>query len=76
MTLGFKQQRDTSFPITLIPRSIDEFVSQKYRVVFVLEKKIGEEKYKKILAEVKSGLFGELYDGFPDDIKELIDYGI
>lgn len=76
VTLGFKQQSGTSFPITLIPRNIDEFVTKKYRVVFVLEKKTGDGKYKKILTEVKSGLFGELYDSFPDDIKELIDYEI
>ena len=33
-TLGFKAQKDTLFPITLIPRNIDEFVSQKYKIVF------------------------------------------
>ena len=38
-TLGFKEQRDMAFPITLIPKSIDEFVVKKYKIVFVLEKK-------------------------------------
>ena len=32
-TLGFKKQRDTSFPITLIPRGIDKFVTQKHKIV-------------------------------------------
>lgn len=72
-TLGFKKQRNTSFPITLIPRNIDEFVTQKYKIVFVLEKKMKEEKYMHILTEVKKGLFDELYDDLPSEIKELID---
>lgn len=72
-TLGFKQLRDSSFPITLIPRKIDDFVSQKYKIVFVLEKKSGDEKYTQILAEVKKGLFNELKDDFPDEIKNLIE---
>lgn len=72
-TLGFKQQCNTSFPITLIPRCIDEFVSQKYKIVFVLEKRTGEEKYKRVLAEVKKGLFEELHNEFPEEIKDLID---
>ena len=52
-TLGFKAKQDISFPVTLIPRNIDEFVSNKYKIVFVLEKKIGADKYQKVLMEVK-----------------------
>ena len=52
-TLGFRAQKDTSFPLTLIPRNIDEFLSQKYKIVFVLEKKTEEEKFRKVLMEVK-----------------------
>ena len=74
--LGFKQQRDTSFPITLIPRCIDEFVTQKYKIIFVLQKYIKEAKYKQILVEIKKGLFAELYYEFPEEIKELIDRSI
>lgn len=74
VTLGFKQQWDTSFPITLIPISIDEFVAKKYKIVFVLEKKIGEGKYRSVLSEVKKGLFGEVYKELPGEIKDMIDY--
>ena len=70
--LGFKKQNDTSFPITFIPRGIDEYVTQTYKIVFVLEKKTKEEKYKNVLMEIKKGLFNELYSEFPEEIKELI----
>lgn len=69
-TLGFKRLGDSSFPITLIPRNIDEFVSEKYRVVFVLMKNIGEDKYRNVLSEVKTGLYLEVYDDFPEEIKK------
>lgn len=48
-------------------------MDKKYTIVFVLEKKTGEQKYKKILAEVKKGLLGELYNDFPEEIKALLD---
>lgn len=72
-TLGFKAQKDTSFPLTLIPRNIDEFVSQKYKIVFVLEKKTEEDKFQKVLMEVKKGLFKELFEELPEEIKNLIE---
>lgn len=72
-TLGFQQQRDTSFPITLISRCIDEFATQKYKVIFVLQKNTMEKKYKQILVEIKKGLFEELYNELPKGIKELIE---
>jgi len=75
-TLGFKQQNDSSFPITLIPRCIDELVTKKYKIIFVLEKNLYDEKYNKILVEIKKGLFREVYDDFPDDVKSLIEYQI
>ena len=73
-TLGFRAQKDTSFPLTLIPRNIDEFLSQKYKIVFVLEKKTEEEKFRKVLMEVKKGLFEELFEEFPEEVKGMIDY--
>ncbi len=70
-TLGFKAIRDTSIPVTLIPRSIDEFVIKKYKTVFVLKKKVADKSYQKILMEAKEGLFSELYKTFPEDILNL-----
>ena len=72
-TLGFRAQKDISFPLTLIPRNIDEFVSQKYKIVFVLEKKTKEDKFRKVLVEVKKGLFEELFKELPEEIKDVID---
>ena len=71
-TLGFKKQRDTSFPITLIPRGIDEFVTQKHKIVFILQKSRKAEKYNQLLVEIKKGLFGEVYNELPKEIKMLI----
>lgn len=70
-TLGFREHHNTSFPITLIPRNIDDFVTQKYKIIFVLQKKNEEEKYRNIISEAKKGLFEELYDEFPDTVKNL-----
>jgi len=61
-----------TFLITLIPRGIDEFVTQKYKIVFVLQKCSGEERYEQLLVEIKKGLFEEVYSEFPQEIKMLI----
>jgi len=71
-TLGFKTQGETSFPLTLIPRNIDEFVSQKYKIIFILEKKMKDDKFCKVLVEIKKDLFDELYDELPEEIKNLV----
>ena len=73
-TLGFKAYKETSFPLTLIPRNIDEFVSQKYKIVFVLEKRTGQNKFQKVLMELKKGLFEEVFEELPVEIKDMIDY--
>lgn len=73
-TLGFRARKDASFPLTLIPRNIDEFVSQKYKIVFILEKKTGEDKFRKVLMEVKKGLFEELIEKLPEEIKNMVDF--
>ena len=70
-TLGFRELGNTSFPITLIPRNIDEFVAKKYKIVFVLQKSIAESKYKNILVEAKKGLFSEVCNELPDDIEDM-----
>lgn len=62
----------SSFPITLIPRGIDEFTSKKYKIICLLEKKIEDEKYRNILVEIKQGLLLELYLEFPSELKALI----
>lgn len=65
------EKGNSSFPITLLPRCIDEFVTKKYKIVFVLQKEIAELKYKNVLVEVKKGLFSEVCNEFPDEIKNI-----
>lgn len=72
-TLGFKKVGKTSFPVTLIPKNIDNFVSTKYKIVFVLQKNRSDTKYRNVYAEVKKNLFLELYDEFPMELKSLMD---
>lgn len=72
-TLGFKKQFETSFPITLIPRCIDEFVNRKYKIVFVFKKKTGDSRYTDIITEVKKGLFEEIKSELPKEIRDLIE---
>lgn len=74
-TLGFERRRDIdmSFPITLIPRNIDEFATRKFKIAFVLEKRIADQKYKRMIVEVKEGLFAELCREFPEKLREIID---
>ncbi|MBQ8546882.1 MAG: hypothetical protein IJ427_00130 [Lachnospiraceae bacterium] len=71
-TLGFKAVGETSFPVTLIPTSIDKFVSAKYKIIIVLRKNMQSKKYKNIYSEVKKGLFEELYHDFPEELKDFI----
>ncbi|MBO5486633.1 MAG: hypothetical protein J5988_06865 [Eubacterium sp.] len=73
VTLGFKRLGNSSFPITLISKSIDEFASKKYRIICLLEKKIKDANYSEIKAEIKKGLFYEVYGDFPDELKRLVD---
>ena len=43
------------------------------KLVFILEKKTGDDKFQKVLMEVKKGLFKELFEELPEEIKALID---
>lgn len=72
--LGFEQKADkrSCFPITLIPSKIDDFAKQKYRIIFVFEKKQADEKYDTILMELKEGIFPEHSQAFPKELKKLI----
>lgn len=72
-TLGFMAVGDASFPVTLIPASIDKFVSAKYKIIFVLQKNRTDEKYGNVYAEIKKGLFLDIYDDFPEELKALLD---
>ena len=38
-----------------------------------MEKKTGDDKFQKVLMEVKKGLFKELFEELPEEIKALID---
>lgn len=72
--LGF--QRDDSeagFPITLIPRNIDEFSSQKYKIMFIFEKSLFSPKYNKMIVEIKNGIFSQSYFDLPEFLKQKID---
>lgn len=71
-TLGFQKSGNSSFPITLIPRSIDEFSSAKYKIILLFEKKIEDAKYSNLLVEIKRDLFTEIYHDIPDNLKQLI----
>lgn len=71
-TLGFQVVgSEVAFPITLIPRGIDEFSSQKYKIIFVFEKMSNDSKYEKAIVEIKKNIFDEHYEMFPDELKEL-----
>ncbi len=74
-TLGFQKfkNRNSSFPITLIPKNIDNFSTKKYKIIFILEKKIADNKYTQVISEIKQGLFSDLYIDLPSDLKYLID---
>ncbi len=74
VTLGFqKNGKGLSFPITLIPKSINTFTTKNYRILFVFTKSEKAKKYNSLYAEIKKGLFDELYCNFPQELKNLID---
>lgn len=69
-TLGFQHSSGGyCFPITLIPRSVDEFTTKKYRIIFVFVKAMSEKKYPRLLMEIKKGIFAEHYAVFPEELK-------
>ena len=72
--LGFEKKANnrSCFPITLIPNSIDDFVNQKYKIIFIFEKKLVDEQYSTILMEIKEGIFPEHSQAFPEKLKKLI----
>lgn len=72
-TLGFMRQKDSSFPISLIPRGIDHFVTQKHKIIFVLKKNNDKDKYDTMVSEIKKGLFEQLYPEFPKEIQDMMD---
>ena len=73
--LGFRKLRSESFPVTLIPRNIEEFATKKYRVLFVLSKKIGEKQYGVLNTEIKKGLFSAILPELPNALRNLIAIG-
>ena len=42
------------------------------KIVFVLEKKTKEDKFHKVLMEVKKGLFEEVFEELAEEIKDVI----
>lgn len=71
-TLGFRKMWDSSFPLTLIPRNIDEFTSKKYKIAFVLKKTIGDKKYENVFVEIKKGLYALERSNFPEELLDLL----
>lgn len=72
-TLGFQKSGNmSSFPVTLMPRSIDEFSSEKYKIILVFGKKIEDEKYCNSVAEIKKGIFSEICAEFPNELRKII----
>lgn len=72
-TLGFqKDNSGAGFPLTLIPRNIDEFLSQKYKIIIILEKQTSGIKFDKLLVEIKKGIFIENSPDFPEDLAKKI----
>ena len=73
--IGFERYKgsDECFPITVIPRNIEEFSTRWYKVIFVFRKPAGADRYERIpFAEMKKGLCNELIGGFPTDLRNLI----
>jgi hypothetical protein len=70
-TLGFCVS-ESSFPVTLLPKPIDNYSTDKHRVILVFEKKIGERIYGEPVVEAKEGLFEEVYSEFPDELRKMV----
>lgn len=73
-TLGFKREKGiSSYPISILPDKISEFTTDPQRITFVLERDAKDEnKFCRIHTEKKKGLFMELYDEFPEQLKSRI----
>lgn len=72
--LGFhKDGSGSSYPVTLIPKNINNFATKSYRVIFVFRKNKQEKKYVDLYVKIKNGLVEELYFDFPERLKNRID---
>lgn len=71
-TLGFFEE-DNTFPITLLPNNIDNYASNRHKVIFVFEKTDTAIKYAKPDVEIAKGLFEKIYDDFPVELQNLIE---
>lgn len=68
-TLGFKKIfGNCCFPITLIPKGIDNFMTKKYKIIFIFEKNCSDELYENLFMEVKKGIIEEHCKFFPDEL--------
>lgn len=76
-TLGFKmEKRDKNgicFPISLLPKTIENFSTKTYKIIFVLSKEFGKIQYDYLEMEIKQNLLCELYEQMPEELKHIID---
>lgn len=70
-TLGFCAD-ENAFPVTLLPKSIDNYATNKHRVIFVFEKNVEEQIYREPIVEAKEGLLKKLYGEFPDELQKMV----
>lgn len=70
--LGFEKTKISSFPKTLIPQHIDNFSTKKHKIILIFKKTSNKDKYINPFIELKSGIFVEHYENFPENLKEKI----
>lgn len=59
-------------PTTLLTNPITSYCRNPEKIMFILDKNIGEEKYKNVFYEIKAGLLSEEYEKFPEILKSMI----
>ena len=60
--------RKSAIPTTLLNNPLTSYCSRPQKIMFILQKADGEEKYHKLLFEIKKGLLSEEKENFPEHI--------
>ena len=60
-------------PTTMLNNSIMSYCSQPQKIMFIMQKAVGESTYNKLFYEIKKDLFQKEKELFGEDLKDLID---
>lgn len=65
-------QRKASIPTTLLNNAITEYCQRPQKIMFILQKRDGEDTYHRLFYEIKKELLQTEQEFFPEELKTMI----